>query len=86
MKHQSTLPSDSIGLDPDKIDDRRIEERVYTYIARKKDTTTGGGQAPIPKGTVDKAGTLRKAILQMSLAPDIYMNSRLQPKGTACLG
>ena len=86
MSHKSTLPSESIGLDPNKIDDRKIEERVYTYIARKQDSTTGAGQAPVPKGTVDKAGTLRKAILQMSLAPDIYMNSKLQPKGTARLG
>ena len=86
MKHQATLNSESIGLDPNKIDERKMEERVYTYIARKKDSTTGAGQAPIPKGTVDKAGTLRKSILQLSLAPDIYLNSRLQPKGTACLG
>lgn len=85
MKHQSTLPSESIGLDPNNIDDRKIEEQVYRYIA-KKDSRTGESQAPVPRGTVDKAGTLRKHILQLSLAPDIYMNSRLQPKGTARLG
>lgn len=85
MKHQSTLPSESIGLDPNNIDSRNMEERVYQYIAQKK-ASTGESQAPVPRGTVDKAGTLRKHILQLSLAPDIYMNSRLQPKGTACLG
>ena len=85
MKHQSTLNSESIGLDPNKIDERKMEERVYSYIARKG-PTTGESQAPVPKGTVDKAGTLRKHILQLSLAPDIYANSRLQPKGTARLG
>lgn len=85
MKHQSTLNSESIGLDPNKIDERKMVEQVYKYIS-KKDSRTGESQAPVPKGTVDKAGTLRKHILQLSLAPDIYMNSRLQPKGTARLG
>ena len=85
MSHKSTLPSESLGLDPENIDIRKSEEAVYRYIA-KKGATTGESQAPVPKGTVDKAGTLRKAILQMSLAPDIYLNSRLQPKGTARLG
>jgi hypothetical protein len=43
-------------------------------------------QAPVPKGTVDKAGALRKAILQMSLAPDIYMNKSLKIKSPSCVG
>ena len=83
--HQATLNSESIGLDPNKVDERKMQERVYTYIARKG-AMTGESQAPIPKGTVDKAGTLRKHILQLSLAPDIYALSKLQPKGTARLG
>ena len=84
MKHQETLPNESIGLNPDKIDESRFQEHVYKYVAKKG--PMGDAQAPVPKGTVDKAGTLRKHILQLSLAPDIYLNSRLQPKGTACLG
>lgn len=88
--HQATLPSESIGLEPDKIDERKIEERVYRYVATKHSKRALMGdtaeQAPIPKGTVNKAGTLRKEILQLSLAPDIYLNSRLQPKGAHRLG
>ena len=84
MKHQATLPNSSVGLNSDAIDIANFQEQVYKYLARKD--TTGDAQAPIPKGTVDKAGSLRKAILQLSLAPDIYANARLQPKGTARLG
>ena len=83
--HQATLKSESIGLDPDNLDIRKSEEAVYKYVARKG-AMTGESQAPVPKGTVDKAGTLRKHILQLSLAPDIYALSKLQPKGTARLG
>lgn len=83
MPH-STLPNTSVGLNSDKIDEASFSEQVYKYVAKKD--TTGDAQAPVPKGTVDKAGALRKRILQLSLAPDIYLNSRLQPKGTACLG
>jgi hypothetical protein len=83
---KSTLRSDSIGLEPDKIDERRIEERVYRYVAMKDMGGAPAEQAPVPKGTVDKAGALRKAILQMSLAPDIYMNTSLKIKSPSRVG
>jgi hypothetical protein len=83
---KSTLRSESIGLDPDKIDERTVEEQVYRYIAKKNMDGSPAEQAPVPKGTVDKAGALRKAILQMSLAPDIYMNKSLKIKSPSCVG
>jgi hypothetical protein len=83
---KSTLRSESVGLDPDKIDERTIEERVYRYIAMKNMGGSPAEQAPVPKGTVDKAGALRKAILQMSLAPDIYMNKSLKIKSPLRVG
>ena len=84
MRHQSTQPNASVGLNTDQIDEANFQEQVYKFVARK-DTRTGG-QAPVPTGTVDKAGALRKRILQMSLAPDIYLNSRLQIKDPSRLG
>lgn len=83
--HQSTLPSESIGLDPNKIDERKIEERVYQFVAQKT-PTTGGTQAPVPKGTVDNAHALRRRILELSLAPDICLNRQLKVKGAHRLG
>jgi hypothetical protein len=83
---KSTLRSESIGLEPDKIDERKIEERVYKYVAMKSMDGEPAEQAPVPKGTVDKAGALRKAILQMSLAPDIYMNKSLKIKSSSRVG
>jgi hypothetical protein len=83
---KATLRSESIGLDPDKIDERKMEERVYQYVAHKQMAGEPAEQAPVPKGTVDKAGALRKAILQMSLAPDIYMNKSLKIKSPLRVG
>jgi hypothetical protein len=83
---KSTLRSESIGLDPDKIDERKIEERLYRFVAMKNMDGMPAEQAPVPKGTLDKAGALRKAILQMSLAPDIYMNKSLKIKSPSCVG
>lgn len=83
---KSTLRSESIGLEPDKIDERKIEERVYRYVAMKEMGGEPAEQAPVPKGTVDKAGALRRAILQMSLAPDIYMNKSLKIKSPLRVG
>ena len=88
--HRSTLPSESIGLEPDKIDERKIEERVYRYVAMEHGKRALAGdtieQAPVPKGTVDNAHALRKRILQLSLAPDIYANRNLKIKGSHRLG
>lgn len=88
--HQSTLPSESIGLDPNKIDERNIEERVYRHLAMKHSKRALAGdtleQAAIPKGTVDEAHALRRRILELSLAPDIYANRNLKIKGSHRLG
>lgn len=82
--HKSTLPNSSIGLDSEKIDERRIEEQVYRHLA--KQDTTGIAESPVPKGTVAPAHELRKRILQLSLAPDVYMNRHLKMKGASRLG
>ena len=84
MNTKSTLPSAAIGLNPDKIDEANFNEAVYKYIAHKD--TTCDTQAPVPKGTVGEAHALRKRILQLSLAPDIYMNKHLKIKGANRLG
>jgi hypothetical protein len=83
---KSTVRSESIGIDPENLDIRRTEEAVYKYVAKKNMDGSPAEQAPVPKGTVDKAGALRKAILQMSLAPDIYMNNSLKIKSPSCVG
>jgi hypothetical protein len=64
---KSTLRSESIGIDPENLDIRKSEEAVYRFVAKKNMDGNPAEQAPVPKGTVDKAGALRKAILQMSL-------------------
>ena len=83
--HRSTLPSESIGLEPDKIDESRISEQVYRFVA-KTNPLMGGTQAPVPKGTVDEAHALRKRILELSIAPDIFANRHLKVKGAHRLG
>jgi hypothetical protein len=86
MKAKQVLPSESIGLDPNNIDERRMEERLYSYVARKG-AATGQSQAPTPKGTVGPANKLRKAILQLSLFPDIHDNlKRVQHPGNIDFG
>ena len=84
MKHQDTLPNESIGLNPDKIDESRFQEQVYKYVAKKG--PMGDAQAPVPKGTVDEAHALRKRILELSIAPDIFANRHLKVKGAHRLG
>lgn len=84
MRHNSTQPNTSVGLNSDHIDEARFQEQVYKFVAR--DDTRGGGQAPVPRGTVGKANALRRSILELSLAPDIYMNKRLQIKDPSRLG
>lgn len=90
MKHQSTLPNSSIGLNTANIADANINEALWSYVSKHHLAAGMSGepleQAPVPKGTVGPAGTMRKRILQLSIAPDIYLNSKLQPKGTSRLG
>ena len=79
-----------IGLNPDKIDEASFNDAVYKYVAREHSQRGLMGdtmkQAPIPKETVGEAHSLRKRILQLSLAPDIYMNKHLKIKGANRLG
>jgi hypothetical protein len=86
----ATLPNSSIGLNSANIAEANIPEAVWNYVSKHHLGKAMAGEplekAPVPKGTVAPAGTLRKRILELSLAPDIYMISRLQPKGTARLG
>lgn len=81
MSHKSTLPNSSIGLNSSNIADSNINEALWKYVATHHlaDGLTGTPlkQAHIPKGTVDNAIRLRKAILNLSLAPDIYENRHL---------
>jgi hypothetical protein len=90
MSHKATLPSASIGLNPDRIDEASFNDAVYKYIAREHSKRGLMGdtleQAPVPKSTVGEANNLRKRILQMSIAPDIYMNKHLKIKSPNRLG
>lgn len=90
MSHKTTLPSTSIGLNPDRIDEASFNDAVYKYVAREHSKRGLMGdtleQAPVPKSTVGEANTLRKRILQLSLAPDIYMNKHLKVKNPNRLG
>jgi len=90
-KHQTTLPSESIGLDPNKIDERKMEERVYQYVAKEHSKRALSGdtlkQAGVPKGTVAPERKLRKEILQLSLFPDIYTKvKKVQHPGNVDFG
>lgn len=82
----ATLPNSSIGLNSANIQEANILEALWGYVSRKGMNGKPLEQAPVPRGTVAPAGTLRRSILQLSLAPDIYMNARLQPKGSCRLG
>lgn len=90
MKHQSTLSSESIGLEPEKIDERKIEERVYRYVAKEHSKRALMGdtieQAGIPTGTVDNARKLRREILQLSLAPHVTSDPKLKIKAPSRFG
>lgn len=74
----------SVGLNSDKIDEANFQEQVYRFVSRGD--TRAMNQAPVPRGTVGKANALRRSILELSLAPDIYMNRRLQIKDPSRLG
>jgi hypothetical protein len=77
-------------LNPDKIDEATFNEAVYKYVAREHSQRGLMGdtleQAPTPKGTVGEANALRRRILQMSIAPDVYMNNKLKIKSPHRLG
>ena len=90
MPHQSTLPNSSIGLNEANIAEANFGEAVWKYVAKKHSGAAITGspieQAPVPKGTVGEAHTMRRRILEMSIAPDIYMNRNLKVKGASRLG
>lgn len=86
MPHQSTLPNASIGLNSSNISESNINEAVWKYCAMKNISGGPLEQAPVPKGTVAEANSLRRHILELSIAPDIYANRHLKVKGSSRLG
>ena len=86
----STLPNSSIGLNTGNIAESNINEAVWGYVSKHHLGKALAGspleQAPIPKGTVGSATALRKRILELSLAPDIYMNRSLKVKSPFRVG
>jgi hypothetical protein len=75
-----TQRNESIGLNPDKLDENKIDEQVYRFVAKKQMDGAPAEQAPVPKGTVGKANALRRNILQLSLAPDIFHQIHIKEK------
>jgi hypothetical protein len=61
----SVQPNSFVGLNSDKIDDPSINPALFRFLAGKK-------EAPVPTGSVGRAGTMRERILQLSIFPDIY--------------
>ena len=86
MPHQSTLPNASIGLNTANIAESNINEALWSFVAKKNMSGTPLEQAPVPKGTVGNAMSLRRHILELSIAPDIYANRHLKVKGPSRLG
>ena len=89
MPHQSTLNNASIGLNTGDIANSNINEALWNYVSKKHSAAAIAGepleQAPVPKGTVGEATALRKRILELSIAPDVYMNRHLKVKGASRL-
>jgi len=86
----STLPNSSIGLNSANIADANIPEALWSYVSKHHLGKALAGEplekAPVPKGTVGPANSLRKHILEMSLAPDVYANRHLKVKSPSRLG
>lgn len=86
----ATLPNSSIGLNSANIADANIPEALWSYVSKHHLGRVLAGEpletAPVPKGTVAPANSLRKRILEMSIASDIYANRHLKIKSPSRLG